>query len=165
MRRPGIKILLICQCCNKEWHYFPSRRDRKYCSVLCRANSEEHKKILSDRSKGNKWGSLRVISENYRKKMSKIFKGRIRPELVNSKRGENNPNWKGGTSPINKRIRRVLQYFLNGERKFLRETIISVNYAIKGVENYIQTILNNLLIIQSYGLNCQMVEHYVRSVI
>jgi len=104
------KILYRCKICNKEWKDYPSRKNtKKYCSKKCLGINRIES--CRNRSFGNKWGTLRKIDNNYREKMSKIMKGKIRPKISATKIGFKNPNWKGGITPINKRIRRSSKFF------------------------------------------------------
>ena len=114
------KILYKCKVCKKEWYDYPSRvRNKKYCSKKCLGISNIES--CRSRSKGNNWGALRKIDKAYRMKMSKIMKGKIRPKVSASKLGAKNPNWKGGVSPINKRIRRSSKFFQWRKQVFERD--------------------------------------------
>lgn len=98
------QIKFICKTCNKKWFDYPSRKKRKkFCSQKCSAFSRIEQ--LRKRSIGNKWGSLKKITPEFRKKISIAHKGKKRPNIAKSKFGNQNPNWKGGITPINKRIR------------------------------------------------------------
>ena len=68
-------------------------------------HSEETKRKISEANKGRK---LPPFSEEFKKKLSEAHKGKKRPEIT----GEKNSNWKGGITPINKRIRESLEYKL-----------------------------------------------------
>lgn len=115
MSRKGIpnkvskKIVFVCLTCKKEWLDYPSRKYRtKFCSQHCSAMSRVEE--LRERSLGNTWGSLKKITPQFRLKISLAHKGKSRPNVSKSKLGENNPNWRGGTSPENKRIRMSAQF-------------------------------------------------------
>jgi len=100
------KILFICLICKKEWFDFPCRVDKKnYCSKLCANKSIKRIETTRKRSIGNNWGSLKVVDDDFRKKISKIHKGRRNYNKRLSKLGNKNPMWKGGITPETKRIR------------------------------------------------------------
>ncbi len=120
-----------CKNCSVVFFDSPSR-NRVYCSVNCRANSKEHKSILSNRSKNNSWGSLRKLDDKYRQKMREIFSGRVRPELVKLKTGKNNPNWRGGVTPKNKRIRMSAKFSQWRKSVFERDNYTCQICKIKG---------------------------------
>jgi hypothetical protein len=114
------KVAFYCEICGKEWVDFPSRIGKKrFCSNKCRGKSL----VVScrNRSKGNDWGSFRKIDKDYRDKMSKIMKGKIRPNISKAKMGSKNPNWRGGISPINKRIRRSSKFLQWRKKVFERD--------------------------------------------
>ena len=114
------KISFYCEICGREWKDYPSRVGKKiFCSNKCRGKSLVV--LCRKRSVGNKWGALRNITPEYRKKMSKIFKGKISPNGSKAKIGSKNPNWKGGVSPINKRIRRSSKFFQWRKQVFERD--------------------------------------------
>lgn len=91
------KIIFVCSVCSLEWsdHKYKKGK-RKFCSRSCSTKA---------RSIGNTWGRLRRITPEYRKLMRSIMKGKRRPKIAESKRGSKNPNWRGGISPKNKRVR------------------------------------------------------------
>ena len=100
-------IELNCLQCGAKFRTYPSRIGiKKYCSNHCKGLN-----TLNLFKMGNRTNIGREASESMKNKLSRRFKGSIRPELVKSKQGENNPNWKGGVSPINKRIRRSSKFF------------------------------------------------------
>ena len=83
---------------------YPSRKTtKKFCSQKCAAKSKIE--ILRKRSLGNNWGTLRKITDELRKKLSNAQLGKHYENRSIVKRGEKNPNWRGGTTPENKRIR------------------------------------------------------------
>jgi len=127
------KVKFICATCNNEWLDYPSRVGiKKYCSKKC--YSVNLKKTCKERSKGNNWGSLRKLNSEYRKKMSLIMKGKRRPNIGKSKKGKLNPNWKGGTSPKNKLIRRSAKFFQWRKAVFDRDNYTCQICKIKGGE-------------------------------
>lgn len=71
--------------------------------------SEWHKKRISEANKG------KVISEKQRLQISKVHKGKI------GLRGEKAPNWQGGITPINEKIRKSVQYQEWRKLVFLRD--------------------------------------------
>lgn len=96
----GEKIEMTCQNCGKKYKVFPSRSERtKYCSRECQV-----KAISPDK-----------LSKEHKQKISESNKGNKRPDLAewnrkNPKRGKNNPAWKGGKTPITKRVRHSSKY-------------------------------------------------------
>lgn len=88
--------------------------------------TEEHKKKISDSMKGvmpkfipNNKG--RVVSEETKRKMSEVHKGKRASVETKIKRSESlkktyrtggHPNWKGGINPVNDTIRKSLEYKL-----------------------------------------------------
>ena len=90
--------------------------------------SEEHKKHLSESAKG------RILSEETIKKMSESQKGRVarnkgikgkphsegtKKKISEALKKEKHPNWKGGITPENKRIRQSFE--MNEWRKAVFE--------------------------------------------
>jgi hypothetical protein len=74
---------------------------------------EAHKKKISEAMKGNK------LSEESRKKLSETLKRKkIKPPSL---KGAEHPRWKGGVSPIEKRLRRSIKYRLWRESVFARD--------------------------------------------
>lgn len=73
--------------------------------------SSETKKKIGDAQRGEKshnWG--KHISEEQRKRQSKISKGKgIKPPVMY---GKNNPSWKGGVTSTNDKIRKSLEMLL-----------------------------------------------------
>jgi 5-methylcytosine-specific restriction endonuclease McrA len=117
MSRKGIpnkiskKIEYTCLFCGKVWLDYPSRKTRKkYCSFKCSKFSIDRIEKLKKRSVGNKWGNLRIITDELRKKISNANRGKKRQKISENKMGEKNHNWKGGVTPINKKIRMSFEY-------------------------------------------------------
>lgn len=129
------KIPFKCLNCKKKWLDYPSRKGiKKYCSVVCRASSKEHIELLKKRSINNKWGAKRKITDELRKKISVAHRGKNRPKISKSKKGQLNPNWKGGISPINKRIRRSTKFFQWRKTVFTRDNYTCQKCGQKGGE-------------------------------
>ena len=114
MSRKGVpnkvirRVDLVCRHCGSEFQDYPSRASRKFCSTSCGAKARAD--ITRQRSLGNTWGSLRKCDGEFRQRMSVAHKGKRRPAGSIAKMGERNPNWRGGTSPENKRIRRSAEF-------------------------------------------------------
>ena len=128
MSRKGIsnkysrKILTYCKICKKQILVYPSRLKigkGKFCSQKCSA--QDRIEGLKKRSIGNIWGSLRIIDIDYRKKMSALMKGKSRPNIAKSKIGNKNPNWRGGVTPLNKRIRNSAKFANWRKKVFIRD--------------------------------------------
>ena len=95
------RIILECKYCGLEWFDYPSRINRVYCSKRCKAL---HSNNLF--KKGNAMCLGRKLTEEHKQKIAVAHKGKSRPNISRSKLGSKNPNWKGGTSPASKIIRR-----------------------------------------------------------
>ena len=66
-------------------------------------------------------------------------KGKKRPDVSFNQMGKNNPNWRNGSSPKNKRIRMSMEYRLWREAVFARDNWTDQKTKIKGErqnENY-----------------------------
>ena len=95
------KILFYCQQCKITWLDYPSRIEtKKFCSQRCKALASN---LLF--AVGNKVNKGKKYSVAHRMGISKSLLGRRQPNISLSKQGKNNPNWKGGRSPENKRVR------------------------------------------------------------
>lgn len=85
--------------------------------------SIEHRKKLSLAKKGKpSWnkgikGSIKSNSGTFKKGITPWNKGRKYPQIT----GEKNKNWKGGITPINRKIRTSLEYKLWRESVFKRD--------------------------------------------
>ena len=75
------------------------------------------KHTLEARAKIREAGKGRVFSEETRKKIGDVKRGKPNFKL----RGENAPNWKGGITPINRAIRTCLEYKLWRKSVFERD--------------------------------------------
>jgi len=65
-------------------------------------HTEETKKIISKVNKGNTYTLGKHHSEETKRNMSEVRKGK--------QKGENNPAWKGGVTPLNNLIRKTKEY-------------------------------------------------------
>lgn len=127
------KVEFECLGCLKRWLGYPSRIGKtKYCSQSCSALSRVE--ALRQRSMGNNWGSLRRMTPELRAKLSTSHKGKARPKGALSKIGRRNPNWRGGTSPINKRIRRSVRFFRWRKAVFERDNYTCQECNVRGGE-------------------------------
>lgn len=139
MSRKGIpnkiskKVLFKCLTCGDSWLDYPSRVGRKkFCSQSCSAKSRIEE--LRQRSMGNSWGSRRKITDELRLKLSSIHRGKRNPKGSLAKMGENNPNWRGGTSPENKRIRMSAQFKIWRTAVFERDDYTCQHCGVRGGE-------------------------------
>lgn len=116
------KILSYCKTCKKQILVYPCRLKigkGKFCSQKCGAIDRIDK--LRQRSIGNKWNIGRHHTKEAIDKIIFANKGKRRPNISKSKIGKLNPNWKGGISPINKRIRRSAKFFEWRKKVFERD--------------------------------------------
>jgi hypothetical protein len=118
----------FCKSCNKE---IPNKK--VYCDAVCMTNNYRinkveiecevcgTKKLKSKSQSEYKYCSKSCYNESRRgvkrPKHSLLMKGkklRIGRKLTNEQRkkmrGSNSPHWKGGTSPLNTLIRRLVEY-------------------------------------------------------
>ena len=110
-------IDFICKECGKRFKSYPSRVGiKKYCSNHCRGlNTPNLFKKSNDINIGRKF------SMETKKKISLSQIGKRKPNGSKAKMGSKNPNWKGGISPINKRIRRSAKFFQWRKKVFERD--------------------------------------------
>jgi endogenous inhibitor of DNA gyrase (YacG/DUF329 family) len=114
------KKQIICETCGKKlivWDY-EIRNGRKFCGRKCKRHSlstkeKIRKKILGTHTHTQEWKEelrQKMIGNQFgfKKGRPSVFRGKKRKNLS----GENHWNWKGGTSPINQKIRQSLEYKL-----------------------------------------------------
>ena len=103
--------------------------------------SEEHKRRLSEKSKGNKVNFGRIWSQEQKETMSKAKKGQgigrkcsitLRKKMSESHKGDKSPTWKGGISPENRKIRNGIQIRLWRESVFARDNYTCQKYGVRG---------------------------------
>lgn len=115
--------------------------------------SEETKKKISIKNKGKKrskemrkristahigqvpWSKGKKFSDEYKKKLSDSHIGQIswnKGKPLFKMRGEKHPNWKGGITPENTRIRRHIEYDLWRSAVLLRDNYICQKYGTRG---------------------------------
>ncbi len=106
-------IIINCDICRTKFRRKPSRiGKRNFCSNNCKKiwqknyyNRPEMRQRFSEREKKRK----RIFTLEYRQKMSIRFSGK------------NHPQWKGGITPINKRIKNSFLYKEWREKVFKRD--------------------------------------------
>ena len=99
-----MKIKLICKQCGKEFHVYPSRKDRKFCSRKC-YDKWQSKNLLGENNPNWK-GKIKLICQqckkeyyvySRRKDTSRFCSFECKGEWMRENlKGENSPNWKGG---------------------------------------------------------------------
>ena len=97
------------------------------------------KKKISKSMKGNTYALGNKLSEEVRKKMSESRKGRkhtveSKRKLSEAHKGKKCNFWKGGVTPVNKLIRRSIEYRLWREAVFARDNWTCQECKIRGGE-------------------------------
>lgn len=97
----------------------------KKCPSISKARrgmkfSEEHRRRLSESHKGYK------MTERARKKIGRY--------MTENRRGQDNPNWKGGITSNNRRIRHQIEFRQWRDEVFKRDNWTCQKYKIKGGE-------------------------------
>jgi len=108
-----------CLRCNKDFNYPPSRKNSKFCSLIC----------------SNKMTPESV--SRFKEKLSKAHTGMKRsPEtcknISESHKGSKNPSWKGGISPYRKTMYFSKEYQLWRTSVFERDDYTCVWCGTKG---------------------------------
>lgn len=96
----------------KGFKHSEETRRKILASLIGRKHSEETKKKISDKNKG------KIFSVETREKLSISHKGLMS--------GAKHPNWKGGLTPLNQRIKNSPEYKLWREAVFIRDNYICV---------------------------------------
>lgn len=120
----------------KKGHIMPKKVRRKISlSQKSKIVSLETKVKMSNSKKGIKF------SEKHKKNLSQSHKGYQMPllqrqaigkSLIGKRVGIKNPNWKGGITPINKKIRQSVEYRLWRESVFKRDSYTCIWCGFKG---------------------------------
>ena len=106
------KINLICKWCNKDFSVIPAKKDQQYCLKDCYDKAQDKKIKKTCQKCSNSFS----VPPCY--KYQKYCTIRCRD---GSKIGEDNPNWKGGKTPLNHEIRTSKEYRLWREAVFERD--------------------------------------------
>jgi len=145
--RFGKHIKKKCQICNKDFIVIFSRgKKAKYCSRQCFFQSEKGRPFYGGENAKKHWFkkghpplyiektwvlSKRMSGENnpskrleVRLKISKALKGKRQPNIRLSKLGAKSHFWKGGLTPINKRLRGCSLFKKWREEVFERDNYI-----------------------------------------
>ena len=131
----GKKINTKCKRCGKDFTYYECLSFGKYCTRECSRLSPEK----SAHRKGIKF------SDEYRKKISEKMKEQYRTGIrkvhpgfavANKKRphlsGDKSPLWRGGLTPLRKKIRGSMEYRIWRESVFKRDDFKCVKCGISG---------------------------------
>lgn len=124
----------ICETCKVEFTPKSHGKNYKYCSIKCRSNNSNWKKLNSESHKGkaswnkgipNTWTKPGfTLSAETKKKISLSKKGK--PSSNKGKqflnmRGENSPHWKGGKGTERHQAMGKLEYRLWRTAVFMRD--------------------------------------------
>lgn len=120
----------VCQSCGKE--YTKKRQSNKwflnskYCGNKCYYSDPNYQakraESISRARKGWRY------TEETKRKISEVKKGKPLLHLV----GEKNPNWNGGVTPINHKIRNSLEYKNWRREVFERDNYTCLNCNVRG---------------------------------
>jgi len=119
-------LFLVCQKCSKEFYVPQNKRESKYCSQECfkghpgyNTGRTHFKKGMVPWNKGKKYKATWTVSEETKRKISEANKGQI-PYIkgktykevgrISKLKGENHPNWRGGTTKEAEKIRKSVEY-------------------------------------------------------
>lgn len=124
-------VVAVCEECG-EYRVVENRRYRDLC-LLCKRRTKEYREKIGRSKMGNKYNkgmrwsketrckmseaarNRPPISDDTRRKMSKartghIFSSESCKKISISKLGSANPSWKGGVTPVMKRVRQSPAY-------------------------------------------------------
>lgn len=102
--RPRTGDVASCVFCSKEFYRSPSSKNKKCCSTDCKDHAA-HKGVSRFCEVCGDEFSRPISQEKHRGKgrfCTKVCKGVY---MSRSQQGEKNPSWKGGISPILRRLR------------------------------------------------------------
>lgn len=105
------KIIKICEnkSCKKEFSAWP-KQNRKYCCRKCQMTPERRETIgISKKGKPNLKVSI-ALKNSPKAKVFQFKKGKDNPAYGRDQKGELNPNWKGGATNKNQKLRNDPQY-------------------------------------------------------
>lgn len=123
-------IFRNCLYCNKLFEVDKRNIKTKHCSHICSVNNilkgrkltEEHKRKIKENH--SRYWSNHEMSKKHIKKLIKASKP--------YQSGKNHPNWKGGITPILKKLRCVRKYKLWREAVFKRDNYTCRKCFIRG---------------------------------
>jgi len=133
-----------CKICNTEFtrpkgYSNIQWNNKKFCTNKCSVkdlhtkqigtkHTEEHKRKISVSNTGKK----RPKTQEHIDKIKVGFSKEMRKKISDSKKKENNPNWKGGISPVNALIRMSAEYRLWREAVFTRDNWTCIWCGVRG---------------------------------
>lgn len=115
-----------CEVCKADFYAKPSHVKKgwaRYCSGKCAKNNSEWSNLAS------RFNSGKVRTPEARKKVSEA---KILSPFT--RRGADNPAWKGGVTPENTKIRHSVEYRLWREAVFARDNFTCLECGIRGGE-------------------------------
>jgi len=142
---------------NKKRKFSIKHRQRISEALKGHQCSPETRKKISIANTGNLYHPV-IYTKELRKKLSESHKGQIawnkgisrsketKQKISEANRGtlagDKNPNWKGGITPENKRIRQSIEYHLWRESVFARDNWTCQRCKKKGINLHAHHILN-----------------------
>ena len=113
----------LCQYCNKEFNIYLFQKGKKFCSRRCYWDYMKGRPTWSSNLSKNDPRIIKFIlagkqASTRRKPWNKGLGGTGFPV------GPTHPNWKGGVTPVNERIRKSVKYKIWRDTVFKRDNYI-----------------------------------------